>query len=147
VAEGSLPSKLRHALLLNNVALWTCLLVCFSASDASVLVHSCAHRVSCPASTSPPDSLLPLLLLLLLLGPVTNPDMLHQSILPFHSNFSRLLAKLAYVVVDEGHAYRCGRRVALALRQTSSHLHLRAQPLERSPLLIDPGSSQAGVCV
>jgi hypothetical protein len=51
--------------------------------------------------------LLLLLLLLLLLAPVTNPDMLHQSILPFHSNFSRLLAKLAYVVVDEGHAYRC----------------------------------------
>jgi CRISPR/Cas system-associated endonuclease/helicase Cas3 len=48
-----------------------------------------------------------LLLLLLLLLAVTNPDMLHQSVLPFHGNFSRLLAKLAYVVVDEGHAYRC----------------------------------------
>jgi DEAD/DEAH box helicase domain-containing protein len=32
---------------------------------------------------------------------ITNPDMLHQSILPFHSSFRRLLANLAYVVVDE----------------------------------------------
>lgn len=32
---------------------------------------------------------------------ITNPDMLHQSILPFHNNFRRLLSKLTYVVVDE----------------------------------------------
>ena len=33
--------------------------------------------------------------------------MLHQSILPVHRQFSRLLSNLRYVVVDEGHAYRC----------------------------------------
>ena len=38
---------------------------------------------------------------------ITNPDMLHQSILPLHSTFARLLGNLRYVVVDEGHAYRC----------------------------------------
>ena len=38
---------------------------------------------------------------------ITNPDMLHMSILPVHRTFSRLLANLRYVVVDEGHAYRC----------------------------------------
>lgn len=38
---------------------------------------------------------------------ITNPDMLHQSVLPCHTNFSRLLSKLSLVVVDEGHAYRC----------------------------------------
>lgn len=32
---------------------------------------------------------------------ITNPDMLHQSVLPFHAGFGRLLANLAYVVVDE----------------------------------------------
>lgn len=34
--------------------------------------------------------------------------MLHQSVLPVHRSFSRLLAQLKYVVVDEGHAYRVG---------------------------------------
>ncbi len=38
---------------------------------------------------------------------ITNPDMLHCSILPVHRQFSRFLANLHYVVVDEGHAYRC----------------------------------------
>jgi len=37
---------------------------------------------------------------------VTNPDMLHQSVLPCHSSFERLLSNLAMVVVDEGHAYQ-----------------------------------------
>lgn len=40
---------------------------------------------------------------------ITNPDMLHVSILPVHQQFARFLAKLKYVVVDEGHAYRCER--------------------------------------
>ena len=38
---------------------------------------------------------------------ITNPDMLHLSILPVHSTFARFLRKLRFVVVDEGHAYRC----------------------------------------
>ena len=38
---------------------------------------------------------------------ITNPDMLHQSILPVHGQFERLLRNLHYVVIDEGHAYRC----------------------------------------
>lgn len=37
---------------------------------------------------------------------ITNPDMLHQSLLPVHKQFAPLLANLRYVVVDEGHAYR-----------------------------------------
>ena len=32
---------------------------------------------------------------------ITNPDMLHQAILPCHTNFERLLKNLTYVVVDE----------------------------------------------
>ncbi len=38
---------------------------------------------------------------------ITNPDMLHQSILPVHRQFARLLTNLRFVIVDEGHAYRC----------------------------------------
>ena len=38
---------------------------------------------------------------------ITNPDMLHCSVLPVHRQFSRILAHLRYVIVDEGHAYRC----------------------------------------
>ena len=37
---------------------------------------------------------------------ITNPDMLHCSVLPVHRQFGRFLANLRYVVVDEGHAYR-----------------------------------------
>jgi DEAD/DEAH box helicase domain-containing protein len=32
---------------------------------------------------------------------ITNPDMLHQSILPCHTSFASLLARLELVVVDE----------------------------------------------
>src|SRR3954467_3878990 len=37
---------------------------------------------------------------------VTNPDMLHRGILPAHQRWSSTLRRLAYVVVDEGPAYR-----------------------------------------
>lgn len=50
---------------------------------------------------------------------VTNPDMLHCSILPLHAGFARVLSNLRYVVVDEGHAYRgvFGTHTALVLRR------------------------------
>lgn len=41
---------------------------------------------------------------------ITNPDMLHTSILPFHQQFQRILAGLRYVVVDEAHVYRGERK-------------------------------------
>jgi len=37
---------------------------------------------------------------------VTNPDMLHRGILPAHQRWSSTLRRLAYVVIDECHAYR-----------------------------------------
>ena len=37
---------------------------------------------------------------------VSNPDMLHATILPQHRRFARILASLKYVVLDEGHAYK-----------------------------------------
>ena len=37
---------------------------------------------------------------------VTNPDMLHQGILPHHTKWAQFFENLAYVVIDEIHAYR-----------------------------------------
>jgi len=50
---------------------------------------------------------------------LTNPDMLHLSILPVHSQFSRILSNLKYVVVDEAHSYKgvFGCHTALVLRR------------------------------
>ena len=50
---------------------------------------------------------------------LTNPDMLHFGILPNHKNWSRLLSKLKYVVIDEAHVYRgvFGSHVANILRR------------------------------
>ena len=50
---------------------------------------------------------------------LTNPDMLHRSVLPRHSDFSRFLRGLRYVVIDECHTYRgvFGSHVAQVLRR------------------------------
>ena len=50
---------------------------------------------------------------------LTNPDMLHRSVLPAHARWQRLFRRLRYVIVDECHAYRgvFGSHVALVLRR------------------------------
>ena len=50
---------------------------------------------------------------------LTNPDMLHQGILPYHSRWARVFTNLRYVVVDEVHTYRgiFGSHVANVLRR------------------------------
>jgi DEAD/DEAH box helicase domain-containing protein len=50
---------------------------------------------------------------------LTNPDMLHRSLLPGHSRWAAFLGSLAYVVVDECHHYRgvFGAHVAHVLRR------------------------------
>ncbi len=50
---------------------------------------------------------------------LTNPDMLHLGILPNHQQWSRLLRRLRYVVVDEAHTYRgvFGSHVAGVMRR------------------------------
>jgi DEAD/DEAH box helicase domain-containing protein len=52
---------------------------------------------------------------------LSNPDMLHQGILPSHPKWARFLSQLRYVVVDEMHAYRgiFGSHVANVLRRLS----------------------------
>jgi len=50
---------------------------------------------------------------------LTNPDMLHRSLLPGHARWSAFLGSLAYVVVDECHHYRgvFGSHVSHVLRR------------------------------
>lgn len=50
---------------------------------------------------------------------LTNPDMLHRSVLPNHQRWARFLGSLQYVVVDECHHYRgvFGAHVAGVLRR------------------------------
>lgn len=63
---------------------------------------------------------------------LTNPDMLHFSILPAHERWSRLLRNLRYVVVDEAHAYRgvFGAHVGMVLRRLRRiAAHYRSEPV------------------
>jgi DEAD/DEAH box helicase domain-containing protein len=50
---------------------------------------------------------------------LTNPDMLHAGILPYHTGWADFLGGLRYVVIDEMHAYRgvFGSHVANVLRR------------------------------
>ena len=50
---------------------------------------------------------------------LTNPDMLHQGLLPYHGRWASFLQRLRYVVVDELHSYRgiFGSHVAHVLRR------------------------------
>jgi len=50
---------------------------------------------------------------------LTNPDMLHQGILPHHGRWNRFFTHLRYVVIDELHAYRgvFGSHLANVLRR------------------------------
>ena len=50
---------------------------------------------------------------------LTNPDMLHQGILPYHSRWSSFFSDLDFIVVDEIHTYRgiFGSNVANVLRR------------------------------
>ncbi|KAJ7298096.1 hypothetical protein O6H91_Y016800 [Diphasiastrum complanatum] len=56
---------------------------------------------------------------------VSNPDMLHMSILPSHRQFDRFLSNLRYVIIDEAHAYRgaFGCHTALILRRLRRLCH------------------------
>ena len=50
---------------------------------------------------------------------ITNPDMIHITVLPNYKRFARVLCNLKYVVIDEAHAYGgiFGSHVSLVLRR------------------------------
>ncbi|HML49891.1 MAG TPA: DEAD/DEAH box helicase [Propionicimonas sp.] len=75
---------------------------------------------------------------------LTNPDMLHRSVLPSHHRWTRLLSTLRYVVIDEAHRYRgvFGAHTAAVLRRLRrlAH-HYGADPvfISASATLSGPG--------
>lgn len=75
---------------------------------------------------------------------LSNPDMLHCSILPYHAKWSRFFSELRYVVVDEAHTYRgiLGANVACVLRRLLRVCrHYGASPtfLAASATVANPG--------
>ncbi|CAN1796233.1 Uncharacterized ATP-dependent helicase YprA [Linum perenne] len=59
---------------------------------------------------------------------ITNPDMLHMTILPQHGQFRRILANLRFVIIDEAHMYKgafgCHTSLILRrLRRLCSHVY------------------------
>jgi DEAD/DEAH box helicase domain-containing protein len=75
---------------------------------------------------------------------LSNPDMLHASILPYHAKWSRFFSNLKYVVIDEIHTYRgiLGANVACVLRRLARVCeHYGAEPLfiGASATIANPG--------
>ncbi len=75
---------------------------------------------------------------------LSNPDMLHASILPYHPKWARFFSELRYVVVDEVHAYRgiLGANVACVLRRLRRICqHYGADPvfIAASATIANPG--------
>jgi DEAD/DEAH box helicase domain-containing protein len=79
---------------------------------------------------------------------LSNPDMLHASILPYHPKWSRFFESLRYVVVDEIHTYRgiLGANVACVLRRLErvcAHYGSRPLFLAASATIANPGELAA----
>eukprot|EP00466_Bigelowiella_natans_P000583 jgi/Bigna1/66503/fgenesh1_pg.1_\ len=73
---------------------------------------------------------------------LTNPDMLHVSILPRHEQYSGILENLRFVVLDEAHLYRgCfGSHVSLVIRRLRRiiGIHKQAKCLRNGGTRRDP---------
>jgi DEAD/DEAH box helicase domain-containing protein len=75
---------------------------------------------------------------------LSNPDMLHASLLPYHPKWSRFFEGLKYVVLDEVHQYRgiLGANVACVLRRlerAAAHYGARPIYLCASATVANPG--------
>lgn len=76
---------------------------------------------------------------------LTNPDMLHLGILPFHAGWASFLARLDVVVIDELHAYRgvLGSHVAGVLRRLlrlAAHYGARPRVVAASATIANPAA-------
>ena len=74
---------------------------------------------------------------------LTNPDMIHAGILPYHGGWERFLAGLRFVIIDEMHSYRgvFGSHVANVLRRLRrvvAHYGSRPQFLLTSATIANP---------
>jgi len=74
---------------------------------------------------------------------LTNPDMLHQGILPHHARWNRFFTHLRFVVIDEVHAYRgvFGSHLANVLRRLGricEHYGARPQFVCSSATIANP---------
>jgi len=79
---------------------------------------------------------------------LSNPDMLHASLLPYHPRWARLLSTLKFVVLDEVHTYRgiLGAHVACVLRRLDAvcrHYGARPVYLAASATIANPGELTA----
>jgi DEAD/DEAH box helicase domain-containing protein len=75
---------------------------------------------------------------------LSNPDMLHATILPYHPKWAAMLAELRFVVLDEVHTYRgiLGANVACVLRRlfrVCAHYGSRPVVLAASATIANPG--------
>ena len=75
---------------------------------------------------------------------LSNPDMLHVGILPYHPRWASFLQNLQYVVVDELHQYRgiFGSNVAMVMRRLArvcAHYGSRPQFIGSSATIANPG--------
>lgn len=75
---------------------------------------------------------------------ITNPDMLHVGILPYHAGWSTLFRNLCYIVVDEAHVYRgvFGAHVAnilRRLRRVAALYGARPQVIACTATIANPG--------
>jgi DEAD/DEAH box helicase domain-containing protein len=75
---------------------------------------------------------------------LSNPDMLHASILPYHPKWARFFSQLRYIVIDEVHMYRgiLGANVSCVLRRLARVCrHYGGDPvfLAASATIANPG--------
>ncbi len=75
---------------------------------------------------------------------ITNPDMLHQAILPHHPTWVRLFSALRYIIIDEMHGYRgvFGSHVANVLerlRRIAAFYGSKPQFVLASATIANPG--------
>ncbi len=82
---------------------------------------------------------------------LTNPDMLHQGILPHHARWNRFFTHLRYVVIDEVHAYRgvFGSHLANVMRRLKricEHYGAKPQFVCCSATIANPREHAERIC-
>jgi DEAD/DEAH box helicase domain-containing protein len=82
---------------------------------------------------------------------LTNPDMLHQGILPHHARWNRFFSHLRYIVIDEVHAYRgvFGSHLANVMRRVGRicrHYGAAPQFICSSATIANPKGHAERVC-